>query len=1026
MPKKRYPVTIVILNLAGVVMGRCPLLFERRRGWRFILFVLLSFTLISPLFGLDNHETEAHRLQEGGALVSRQIDLLDNRIKRAQMELATLQKQEMLERETLHPLGNMGKKLLDQSNFDLAIAKSNLDSINIELTESQQTVTQLEKEVQELHNQLNVVNIFGLHITGDGSANLEHVHSELTRREDVLTLEKIRTERLQTLQSYAMSVLQLYQTTHSRIENQRKSEAILQLKNRQTKAELDFQAQQNTWFQRLNQLENRLDHFQRTGSEETSLSYDKLRMDIFYANENVSLIYLQMLIVRYQDQIHQLSISISSDTSITLLNRAAVQMQTLTRQLALVNRLLKDRLTILAKRRDFDGISSDVAVFYQKEFTGLELQYHLEAQKVDNLTRQLTGIRSSMDRALQREISSRQGLPDFSLKTWVNLGGEILLLPSLTFQVAKSLGLALFQAAEKATLWNWLLLFVLEALWVMGALFLYDFLSKRVATLADHESGHINLKWLAIRLIQRTLVELAVFGNATCLFWLGGIAFRNYLALANLALVWLFFRYVILTARLSLIETVHDRAGQDVRLYRHLRWILVAGGLITGFAVFMNQLPVVYEVKELSVRLFLVFLFIISFYLLRQWQLVPNLILLHIDEKRTYVRRVIRVLGLLIPLIILLNSVIGLLGFVNLVQTISWYESIFILVLAVYLIIRGLLNDAMEFASKLLIRHVSNGWLWTEAFLKPLDRLLRVTLFLFSWVILFLIYGWNRQEQLYQLLHYHLLEFLKTTITPLSLLELGLIASILFWAARWTREFVYRLLLSRTRDLGVRNSLAILSQYAMIVVGFFICLSLLGINLQALTFVATAFSLGVGLGLRDLANNFVCGFLLLLERPLRIGDTISVGEYEGEVTHIGGRAVTLRTWDRIDVLVPNAEIFSKSFSNWTANDNIIRTVISIKVNRADDPHRVQKIIVDALNEHPGVLQDPAPEAFLKELADGMIEFEVRYFLNLRQVRSRPGLRSEALMAIWDAFEKHGIKAPYPHQEVVLKEDFRRA
>ena len=261
---------------------------------------------------------------------------------------------------------------------------------------------------------------------------------------------------------------------------------------------------------------------------------------------------------------------------------------------------------------------------------------------------------------------------------------------------------------------------------------------------------------------------------------------------------------------------------------------------------------------------------------------------------------------------------------------------------------------------------------------------------------------------------------LKTSITPLNIIELAVIISLLYWAARWTREFMYRLLLSRTKDLGLRNSIAILSQYAMIVVGVFICLRLLGIDLKALAFAASAFALGVGLGLRDLVNNFACGFLLLIERPLRVGDTVTINDHEGEVTHIGGRAVTIRTSDHMDMLVPNAEIFSKSFVNWTAKDNIVRTLISIKINRHDDPNAVQDIIYKVLGQHKDVLQDPAPEVFLKELADGLMEFEVRYYINLRQVKSRSGLRSEVLIAIWEAFEKHDIQPPYPHHEIYLK------
>ena len=169
-----------------------------------------------------------------------------------------------------------------------------------------------------------------------------------------------------------------------------------------------------------------------------------------------------------------------------------------------------------------------------------------------------------------------------------------------------------------------------------------------------------------------------------------------------------------------------------------------------------------------------------------------------------------------------------------------------------------------------------------------------------------------------------------------------------------------------------------------------------------------------------MANNFVCGFLLLIERPLRVGDIVSINDFEGEVTHIGGRAVAIRSWDHMEILVPNAEIFSKSFVNWTAKDNIVRSIIDIKISRHDSPHEVQTLIYDVLKNHKDVLQEPAPEVFLKELAEGLSEFEIRYFINLRHVKSRIGLRSELLFFIWEVFEKHGIQPPYPHREIYLK------
>ncbi len=985
-----------------------------------IIFLLLAsiFCLMSMAYA-DNSTSDEDLYADKTKRVTQQVDLLKTRLAQAQSELQILQKQQ--DPAELHA-AYVNQSVLEEAGLDIAVAKSNVDSINIELTERQQAVSQLEKESQEIQNQLNVFNVFGVKIARYGSPDLIHLREQLDNQLTLLKLEKTRVSYLLRLQNDADTALQLYKIRYARIGAILKSQTISLLKEQQVKTEMDFEQQQSIWLERLNDLKFQLVHVKKN-KHLSKTDYDKLQNEIFYVNENVNLTYLQMLIARYQDQIQQLKISIVHGGSITFFNKTSDQAQLLGKQLARLKSLLTERTAILAKRKQY-FLHSALADESQSEFAHLDEQYNAAIAKVETLNQNLVTLRTNLDQLLQQELSSRQGLPGFALKAWLDVGAELLLLPSLTFQVFKSLAHGVLKGIVSISAGGWATLLLLQAGWAALFIFLNGFLKRIVVGIPDHEFGHINLKWLFIKLVHRNLLDIFLILNFYWLLSFLDVPLQNFMILIHLAFVWLFFKGIILIARLCLVETVHDRAGHDVRLYHQLKWIFLTGGVITALTVFMHQLPVVYEVKDLFDRVFLLFLFVASVFLLKQWQLVPGLILPHIDDRRTYLKRVIILLGLLIPLVLLVNSLIGLFGFVNLILTISWYESIFILVLVGYLLLRGLLNDAMEWVSKVLIRHVTNGWLWTEAFLKPIDRVLHIFLFLSAWAALFLWYGWDQQspvvERLNKMLHYHLADVLNTTITPLSIIELAVVISLLYWAARWTREFMYRMLLSRTKDLGLRNSLAILSQYAMIVVGVFVSLRLLGIDFRALTVVATAFAFGVGLGLRDLVNNFACGFLLLLERPLRVGDIISINGCEGDVTHIGGRAVTVRTWDHMEVIVPNAEIFSKSFTNWTAKDNIIRTVLSIKINRHDNPHGIQTIIHEVLGQHKDVLKDPDPEVFMTEFADELIEFQVRYYINVRQVKSRYALRSEVLIAIWDVFEKHGIKAPHPQHEIYVK------
>ncbi len=951
-------------------------------------------------------------------VVAQQVELSKNRLTQAKVQLANLQIQLDKHTATLSA-DNVNKQWLDWTKVDIDSAKSNLDGIEIELSESQQTLNLIQKNIQELDEQINAFNVFGLKIVRNASSDLNGLHAQLAYQKTLLVLEKTHLDYLQKLQKISVKILQLYDAEYLRIETLLKSRTMMQLKERQAQSEIDYQQQQGVWLQRLNKLYAGLAQIDRSKSI-NKLAYSKLENQIFYANENVNFMYLQMLIARYKDEIQQLEVSISRSTSRTLLNKVSDQVVDLSKQFSRVNGLLVTRIAILEKRKQFQEQGKSADSSYLASLASLEDQYKAVITNVDNLNKTLVRFRGSLDTAMKQELSARQGFLGFGTKTWLGLCSQILLVPSLTLQMVKNLGQLVMKSLDSADLLWWSVFVLFETIWLGIFYVLHRVLARVLLGIPDHALGHINLNWLTIKLLHRNLIDIAVLGNIFWFFIVCGIPFQNFNFMTYVGLVWLFFRAAITVARLCLVETAHDRAGHDVRLYYRLKWTLIVGGVVTALTVFLYQFPLL-EVQSFFYRLFLLFLIIVSIFLLRARELFLGLILPHIDEHRTYLRRVVQLLAVLIPFVLLMNSVIGFFGFINFVLSVYWYEGIFLVVLAAYLLLRGLLGDVMEYFSHILIRHVTNGWLLTEAFLKPLDKILRIVLFLAAWVMLFFLYGWDRQSlvvsNLTRLMNHHLFDLLNVSITPVSILELLIIVSLLYWTARWTREFVYRFLLSRTKDLGVRNSIAILTQYSMILVGILIGLRVIGIDLRALTFVVSAFALGIGFGLRDLANNFACGFLLLFERPLRVGDTVSINGQEGDVMHIGGRAVTIRTWDHMELVVPNAEIFSKTFINWTAKDYIVRSVVKINVSRLDDPHMVQALIYKVLAGHKDVLSDPAPEVFLKEMADGLIEFEVRYYVNLRQVKSRICARSDVLMAVWDTFKQHGIQPPYPHHEV---------
>lgn len=985
-----------------------------------LIVALLFFTMIAPVLAQTNNADET--VIDRVSLVTQQISLLKNRLSQAQLELNKLQKNN--DQISQMALNRASKNIVDKASLDISVAKSNLDSLNIELADSQQNSNWLEKNIQEIENQLNVLGVFRLKLAPNETAHINEYRADLTYQRKLLQLEKIRTKYLQEILDIANTILSLKKEKYNQINALLKSRKMVHVKQQQVKDELAYQEQQNKWLGQLNVLYARL---AKVDPAKSKSDYAAIERDIFYANESANYAYVQSLIARYKDQIQQMKLTVLKSNSISLLNEIGNQVQTVAKQISRLEAVLGSRISVLEQHINFlstrKSSNKPFQVYIQK-LKQLQVQYKASDTALVALNQNLTDFRKTLDQALQSELSSRQGLPIFSLKMLLDLGKEILLLPALTFQVVKSLSTHLINAFQSATMMAWVLFGIIEVILIA----VVSFLRKQLSRLLEHKSQwreRLNSQWLSLQCLKRNFIDLAVIGNAIGIMYFLDIPQQNYMFVIYLSLVWLAFKSIMTISRICLIETTHDTTGHDVRLYRRLKWIILIGCIITAFTVFIHQLPLIYELKTLFDRLFLFLLMIVSLLLLRSWDVVPNLILSHIESKHPYLQKSIRLFGILVPILLFGNSVIGLIGFVNLVMTVSWYEGIFLFVLIGYLVLRGLLSDAMEHTSRLMIQYVNNGWLWTEAFLKPIDKVLRITLFLIAWAVLFLLYGWDKQspivERLTRLLNYQLSSVVPT-ITPLSIIELFVVISVFYWTAKWTREFVYRLLFSRTQDMGIRNSIAILSQYCVVVLAVFICLKVLGIDLRALTFVSGMFAFGIGLGLRDLANNFVTGFLLLFERPIRVGDIINVNEVEGEVTHIGSRAVTIRTWDHMELVVPNSEFFSKSFINWTANDNIIRSIVHIKISRFDNPHAIKVIIQNILANHKEILKDPIPVVYLKEINDTVMDFELRYYINIRQVLSRVSVMSSVLLAIWDAFAQHGIKPPYPLHEILLKND----
>lgn len=624
---------------------------------------------------------------------------------------------------------------------------------------------------------------------------------------------------------------------------------------------------------------------------------------------------------------------------------------------------------------------------------------------------------------LKKLMSSRQTLADYNINSWPIILNKIAAIPGLFYKYIKNLSLKVYDS------YLWLSTLSVVILWSSFAVITAFFfiINRFLKTLrSDKERSRLTgyLYDGTLVLVQRNIPYLCLVSMLWALLYITHISFSNYLLLFKLIAVWFTFRGLVLISRLVLLERLTDSSGKDVKLYYHLKWLLLFGGWTTGLMTIGHLLPLSVLIQDIFNRLFMLFILTVSLVAWKSKDVIPDLLRPLVKSQRRYVRNAISLLIVLIPITLFSTAVIGLLGFINLAWSMSQYQAYALLVLVGYILFRGLLFDLLELFSELMISSLHNGWLWIEVFLKPIDKILRILLLLTSILVLFQLFGWHSDSlvmiSLQRFAKYTIVNLPGIHITVVSTIEFLLLLAVFAWGSKWTREFCYRWLYKNTKDAGIRNSLAVFSQYAVVLLGGMVTLHVLGFDFGGMSMIIGGLAVGMGFGLRDFASNIVGGIMLLIERPVREGDLVTIGEHEGRVAHIGIRSMRVSSWDNMEVLIPNAETFNKPFTNWTHQDSIVRTVIPIKVSRSDDPLMIQQIILDVLATTEEIVADPPAQVFLKKIDEALLEFEARYFINV-QIHTRFEVQSKVLFAIMTQFKAANIKPPIEPIAIEIKE-----
>lgn len=257
---------------------------------------------------------------------------------------------------------------------------------------------------------------------------------------------------------------------------------------------------------------------------------------------------------------------------------------------------------------------------------------------------------------------------------------------------------------------------------------------------------------------------------------------------------------------------------------------------------------------------------------------------------------------------------------------------------------------------------------------------------------------------------------------PYSVMGL-LILICLWWGLIMLAGSATNILRSRVLQVaginrGAQELIAVLTKYCLITFGTVILLQIWGLDLSSLTILASALGVGIGFGLQDIAKNFGSGLVLILERPIQIGDFIEVGEYKGIVERIGSRSTVIRTIDQVSIIVPNSRFLEKELINWNHHNSISGVRLQVGVSYNANIDEVREALLESVSSHPDVLSVPEPQVLLQGFGDYVLKFELCVWT--AKPSQQFSLKSDLYYQIEANLRQKKIEIPFPQRDLHLR------
>ncbi|MDH4072655.1 MAG: mechanosensitive ion channel [Gammaproteobacteria bacterium] len=260
------------------------------------------------------------------------------------------------------------------------------------------------------------------------------------------------------------------------------------------------------------------------------------------------------------------------------------------------------------------------------------------------------------------------------------------------------------------------------------------------------------------------------------------------------------------------------------------------------------------------------------------------------------------------------------------------------------------------------------------------------------------------------------------TIVPVTLADVLLamvIAIVTMIASKNLPGLMEIAVLQRlTLQPGSRYAIITLVRYVVVTIGVIAVLSVIGWDWSRIQWLVAALSVGLGFGLQEIVANFVSGLIILFERPVRVGDTVTVGQLTGTVTRVRIRATTITDWDRKEIIVPNKAFITEQVVNWTLSDPITRLVIPVGISYGSDVGLAHRVMEEVLKSMPLVLDEPEPKVWFVGFGESSLDFNL--YVYLRQLSDRLPLTHAVHESIFAALKEHGIEIPFPQRDIHVR------